>query len=325
MGESEGVRPRPSRGRIVITGASGFIGSHLVPALVAEDYEPICVMEPGAENTFVGAQTYSVDICTAQGLSKALTGAKAVVHLAARNHVLRETEKDPLSAYRGVNVEGTRNVVRATVQAGAQWFIHFSSVKAMGEGGDAVFDENSPCNPSTPYGISKLESEEVVRQETEESGLRAVIFRLPMAYGPRNLGNLPRMIRWADRGLPFPLFQPDNLRSMVYVGNVVHAILLAIQNAPSGVSTYILKDMEDCSTRRLYAAVCRELGKTPRFLPVPAWMVRLGGVLSADIRKVTGSFRVSSEKIRRELGYVPPFSLEQGIAETVEWYRRSGR
>jgi nucleoside-diphosphate-sugar epimerase len=133
------------------------------------------------------------------------------------------------------------------------------------------------------------------------------------------------MIRWADRGLPFPLFQPDNLRSMVYVGNVVHAILLAIRNAPSGVSTYILKDVEDYSTRRLYTAVCRELGKTPRFLPVPAWMVRIGGGLSADIRKVTGSFRVSSEKIRRELGYAPPFSLEQGIAETVKWYKRSGR
>jgi UDP-glucose 4-epimerase len=91
------------------------------------------------------------------------------------------------------------------------------------------------------------------------------------------------------------------------------------------VSTYILKDAEDYSTRTLYVAVCRELGKTPRFLPVPAWMVRLGGALSEDLRKVTGSFRVSSDKIREELGYSPPYPLEQGIAETVEWYRRSGR
>ena len=113
-----------------------------------------------------------------------------VVHLAARNHVLKETEKDPLSAYRRVNVEGTRNVIRAAVQAGARWFIHFSSVKAMGEGGDAVYDEDSPCDPSTPYGISKLESEEVVR--AWQTGQRmAVIFRLPMVYGPGILETFP--------------------------------------------------------------------------------------------------------------------------------------
>jgi nucleoside-diphosphate-sugar epimerase len=266
-----------------------------------------------------------VDVSSGEGLANCLKGVEGVVHLAARNHVLKETEKDPLSAYRRVNVEGTRNVIRAAVRAGVRWLIHFSSVKAMGESGDAVFDEDSPCTPSTPYGMSKLESEEVVRHEAEESGLGAVILRLPMVYGPGNLGNLPRMIRWADRGLPFPLFQPDNLRSMIYVGNVAHAVLLAIRKATPGVSTYIVKDGEDYSTRRVYAVLCRELGKPPRFLPVHAWMVRLGGALSADMRRVTGSFRVSSEKIRKELGYSPPFSLEQGIAETVEWYRRSGQ
>ena len=311
--------------KVAVTGASGFIGFHHLPSFASLGYRLVALMEAGTRTRFNDLETRTVDVSSGEGLAEGLKGVDGVVHLAARNRVLKETEKDPLSAYRRVNVEGTRNVICMAIRAGARWFLHFSSIKAMGEGGDAVFDENSPCHPASPYGISKLESEEVVRQEAEKSGLRAVIFRLPMAYGPRNLGNLPRMIRWADRGFPFPLIHPDNLRSMVYVGNIVHGVLLAIEKAPPGVSTYILKDAEDYSTRRIYATICRELGKPPRFLPIPAWMVRIGGLFSEDIRKVAGSFRVGSTKIEKELGYSPQFSLDQGIAETVRWYKHSAQ
>jgi nucleoside-diphosphate-sugar epimerase len=326
MGESEGARQGASSGRIVITGASGFIGSHLVPALVAADFEIVCILEPGAETPIVGAQIFQGDICTAQGLSEALSGAKAVVHLAARNHVLRETAKDPLSEYRRVNVEGTRNVVRAARRQGVGLFVHVSSVKAMGEGTRGVLDETAPCLPSTPYGISKLESEEVARAEAEGTGMAVLIFRLPMVYGPGNKGNLPRMIRWADRGLPFPLIQPDNLRSMVYVGNVVAAVKTVLEPHPAGGAaskTYIVKDESDCSTRMIYSSICRELGRIPRFILLPALLGRIAGAISEDFRKVTSSFRVSSAKIREEIGFVPPVSGEEGIARTVRWYRRS--
>ncbi|TFH28794.1 MAG: NAD-dependent epimerase/dehydratase family protein, partial [Deltaproteobacteria bacterium] len=240
------------------------------------------------------------------------------------NHVLKEIEKNPLSAYCRVNVDGTRNVIRAAIRAGAHWFIHFSSVKAMGEGSDAVLDENSPCRPKTDYGISKLESEEVVREEAAVGGIRGITLRLPMVYGPGNKGNLPRMIRWADRGLPFPLFQPDNLRSMVYVGNVVAGVMAILSASPTGASTYILKDREDYSTRRSYSAMCSELRKSSRFLPVPSLVVKIGGMISEDFRKVSGSFRVSSAAIDRDVGFTPPYSLEEGISRTVEWYKRSG-
>lgn len=311
--------------KIAVTGAAGFIGFHLVPALQFEGYDVTAVREAGTVLQNAVVRQVVADITTGEGLPESLADVDIVIHLAARNHVPKETEKDPLSAYRRVNVEGTRNVIRAAVRAGARWFIHFSSVKGIGEGGDAVFDEDSPCHPTTPYGTSKLESEEVVRSVAEKSGLRTVIFRLPMKYGPRNPGYLPRVIRWADLGLPFPSFRPDNLRSMVYVGNVVQGVLLAIEKAPAGVSTYILKDAEDYSTRRLYTAICQALGKTTRFLPVPSLMMRVGSVYSEDIRKVTGSFRVSSSKIEKELGYSPSFSFEQGIADTVAWYKRSGQ
>jgi nucleoside-diphosphate-sugar epimerase len=323
MGEIEGTcqtgRPR----RIVVTGATGFIGSHLVPAFLKAGCEVACIVEPGATGVIAGAQSYSFDIGSAAEMSAAIPGADAVVHLAARSHILDETAKDPLAEYRRVNVEGTRKVIRAAAATGARLFIHFSSIKAMGESSADVLDEDSTCLPMTPYGISKLESEDVVCSEAGSSGMRAIIVRLPMAYGPRNQGNLPRMIRWADRGLPFPLFQPDNLRSMVYVGNVVAGVLAFLKEAPEGVSTYILKDREDYSSRRIYSVICRELRKTPRFLPVPAIMVRVGGMLSEDLRKLAGSLRVSAAKIEKVIGFVPPFSLEEGIERTVEWYKHS--
>lgn len=312
--------------RILVTGATGFLGCHLVTALVKSGHDVAGTIEPGATDATAGLRTFSCDISAGEGLAAALAGADIVIHLAARSHLIKETVKDPLAEYRRVNVEGTRNVARAAAESGAKLFIHVSSVKAMEDGtGDVPLCEDSPCRPGTPYGISKLESEEAAGAELSGRGTSLVILRLPMVYGPGNKGNMPRMIRWADRGLPFPLFRPENLRSMVYVGNVVHGVILVIGKSPTGASTYLLRDREDYSSRRLYSVVCREMGKAPRFLPVPAGLVRLGGALFEDVRKVTGSFRVSSVKIEKELGYSPPFSLEQGISETVAWYRRSGR
>jgi nucleoside-diphosphate-sugar epimerase len=267
----------------------------------------------------------AVDVSSGEGLTDVVAGADAVVHLAARNHVLRETAKDPLTEYRRVNICGSRNMAREAARAGVKMFIHMSSVKAMGESSDRVLDEQAVCVPRTDYGISKLESEQAVREEAERGGMAAVILRLPMVYGPRDRGNLPRMIRWADRGLPFPLAQPDNLRSMVYVENVVTGILAILGLPLQGVDTYLLKDREDYSTRSLYGSICHALRKRPRFLPIPAWVVGVGGRLSEDFGKITRSFRISSAKIEKELGFRPPVSMEEGIERTVKWYLDSAR
>jgi len=311
--------------RAVVSGADGFIGSHLVPELEKEGWDIIGLVEPRQGRVADGTRLRFVDIATGTGLDHAFQGADVVVHLAARTHVLRETAIDSMAEYRRVNVDGTRNVVRAATRSGVKVFVVASSVKVMGEGSEDILDETARCSPSTPYGISKWESEEVIRAETNGTAMSSIVLRLPMVYGPGNKGNLPRMVRWADRGLPFPLFQPDNLRSMIYVENVVAGVLAAIKKAPEGTSTYILKDREDYSTRTVYSAICRELGKPPRFFPVPATLVRLGGMLSNDFRKVTGSFRVSSGKIEKELGFSSPVSLEEGIARTVAWYKHSAR
>jgi len=312
--------------RIIVTGCTGFIGSHIVLALTEAGHVVTGTVEPGAVGGSSDVPLYPVDICNGNGLAAAFAGIDVVIHVAARNHVLRETAKDPLAEYRRVNVGGTRNVLRAAAVSGVKDFVHMSSIKAMGEGTGDILDETAPCLPSTPYGISKLESEEAVRTEADGTGMAVVIVRLPMVYGQGNKGNLPRMIRWADRGLPFPLVQPDNLRSMAYVGNVVAAVKAVLEAHPTGGAaprTYIVKDDADYSTRMTYSSICRELGKAPRFIPLPAVLGRIVGAISEDFRKVTSSFRVSSAKIREEIGFVPPVSVEEGIARTVRWYKRS--
>jgi len=314
--------------RIVVTGCTGFIGSQIVPALKEAGHDVIGIVEPGITNGPSGVPLHTVDICAGDGLASIFADGDVVINLAARNHVLRERAKDPLSEYQKVNIEGTRNVFRAATSAGVKLFLHMSSVKAMGEGSEKVLYEGDECLPSTPYGISKRESEEVVRAKPDGTGMSVVIFRLPMVYGPGNKGNLPRMIRWADRGLPFPLIQPDNLRSMVYVGNVEAAVKAVLEAHPAedaAARTYIVKDDADYSTRMIYSSICRELGKVPRFLPLPSALGRVAGAISQDFQKVTSSFRVSSAKIREEIGFVPPFSGEEGIARTVRWYKRSVR
>ena len=320
------LRGRRSSLKVVVTGATGFIGSHLAPSLVGAGYEITGIVETGMEKADAGICLFPADVSSGKGISPELFKADVVVHLAARNHVIKETASDPLAEYRRVNVEGTRNVVRAAATAGANLFVHLSSVKAVSEESRDILDEESPCEPKTPYGISKLESEQVVVEEASKADMRAVILRLPMVYGPGNKGNLPRMIRWADRGLPFPLVQPDNLRSMVYVGNVVAAVIALLENyfsESAAQRTYIVKDDSDCSTRMIYSSICRALGKAPRFLPLPAVLGRIAGAISEDFRKVTSSFRVSSAKIMDEIGFVPPVSGEEGIARTVRWYKRS--
>jgi nucleoside-diphosphate-sugar epimerase len=311
--------------KVAVTGGTGFVGSHLLPALVQEGHEVVCTVRPGTSSSTDGVRAVRADVGTGEGIERALAGAEAVVHLAALTRFSRDGPGEALGEYRRVNVEGTEAVARAALSCGARIFVHASSVKAMGEGSEEVLDESSPCAPDTPYAKSKLESEGVVREVFGGAGRCAAVLRLPMVYGPGDRWNLPRMIRWAEKGLPFPLVRPDPVRSLIYAGNVAAGIAALLSAPPAGFSVFLTTDGEDRSTSDLYSAVCRELGREPRFLPVPAVAARIGRRFSRDLRRLTTSFRVSSAKIEREIGFVPPVSFDEGLARTVEWYRRSPR
>jgi nucleoside-diphosphate-sugar epimerase len=317
--------------RVLVTGAAGFIGRRLCRRLKAErcavralDLAPCA----GDWDEFVAAE-----LGRGRLPPSAFAGIDAVIHLAGKVHALSEVKADD-AEYARINTEGTREVLAAAQAARVGRFVFFSTVKAMtGQPqphGAPALDETFPPAPDTPYGCSKLAAEKLVL----EGGLvpDPVVLRLCLVYGPGVKGNIQKMIE-AIRGNRFPpLPEVHNRRSMVHVDDVVQATLLAMRSAAASGRAYIVADGQDYSTRRMYVAICKALGK-----PVPAWTVplaalRLAGwggdalgrlrgrrfVFDSDaLRKLIGSETFSSARIRTELGFQAVHTLESALPEMI--------
>lgn len=323
--------------RVLVTGASGFIGKHLCERLSRDGYGVRVLVRPGSERFEPphNGDTVIADIRDTSGMKAAASGCATVFHLAGRTHALAEVEGDEV-AYQSLNVEGTRNVLVGASGGGARRLVFLSSVKALGEGGPDELDERHSPRPATAYGRTKLMAEELVLDAGRRQGFHAVCLRFPLVYGPGNKGNLFRMISAIDRGRFPPLPETGNRRSMVHVSDVVDAAILAATHPAANGQCYIVADQRPYSTRELYEMICRGLGK-----PIPRWHVPLAalkalagvgdvigrlrgrrvGFDSDALEKVTGSAWYSSEKIARELGFRPRVTFEDALPELITWYR----
>lgn len=320
------MRSSPS---ILVTGASGFIGRALCARLKGQGAQVTGLMRRPAEGPWDSVVLKDLGRETLADLS--LVGVDAVYHLASRVHALTELAEDA-DEYRRINVDGTRAVLDAAVAGGAGCFVYFSSVKAMGEGGDTCLGEDAATAPETTYGRSKREAEEQVLATGRESGLRTVVLRLPLVYGPGHRGNLGRMLQAVEKRVFPPLRRVNNRRSMVHVDDVVSAALLACQSPEAAGRTYLVTDGESYSTERIYAAMRIALGRGRPSWGIPVELLRLAarlgdglgrmagrrvGLDSAGLEKLTGSACYSSERIRRELGFVPRWNLESALPDMV--------
>ena len=325
--------------KVLVTGASGFIGHHLIERLRQDGCTVRALVHearrrgdwPADVEVAVG------DVRDPQAMKATAAGCDTVYHLAGKTHALTEVRGDE-DAYRAINTDGTRHVLEGSVAGGAGAFILFSSVKAMGEGGSRCLDESFDSPPEMPYGRSKLESERAVLEIGRRTGLHVTCLRLPLVYGPGNKGNLFRMIAAIDRGVFPPLPEFSNRRSMVHVTDVVRAAVLAAGATSASGQCYIVTDGRAYSTRELYELICRALGKPIPFWHVPRWMLKTLGKVgdaigqvsgkrflfdSEALDKLIGSAWYSSEKISRELGYRPSTTLEEALPELITWYRKA--
>jgi nucleoside-diphosphate-sugar epimerase len=261
-----------------------------------------------------------------QDTSRALEGVWAVVHLAARVHVMTDRAADPLNEFRRVNRDWTERLARSAASQGVRRFVYMSSIKVNGEQTTVPFTEQDPPNPQDPYGVSKWEAEQALSVVSSRTSIETVIVRSPLVYGPGVGGNMLQLLNILRRGVPLPFALVQNRRSLVYRGNLVDALTRCVQDTRAAGRTYLVSDGEDLSTPELIRRLSKALGLVARLWPIPLVVLRCLGRLAgkrAMIDRLLGSLQVDPSKIKRELGWQPPFSVEQGLLETAVWY--SGR
>jgi nucleoside-diphosphate-sugar epimerase len=304
--------------RLLVTGANGFVGNavckqavskgHAVNGTIRRDCDVPIYIEPLVVSDINGLTEWGI----------ALRDVNAVVHLAARVHVMNETEANPLAAFRTVNVEGTLNLARQAAAVGVRRFVFVSSVKVNGESTlpGRAFSEADVSNSQDAYGQSKYEAEQCLRKVSADTGMEVVIIRPPLVYGPGVKANLAALMRVVQRGWPLPLGAVHNQRSLVAMDNLVDFIFTCITNPLAANQTFFVSDGQDLSTTDLVRGMARAAGVTARLLPVPVWSLQAGASLLGKgdaIQRLCGNLQVDISKARSLLGWVPPVSVDEGL------------
>jgi UDP-4-keto-D-QuiNAc 4-reductase len=319
--------------KVLVTGATGFVGSALCrsPQSNTQFYGVVRSLDHNLPRDVKPVLVDSLaDLATC---TEVLSEVDCIVHLAARVHVMRDTAIDALAAFRAVNTEATRELAIAAARSGVRRLVYLSSIKVNGEGQldcptpDAkTYSELSQPNPQDPYGISKWEAECALQQVAAETGLEVAILRPPLVYGAGVKANFRQLMKLVKQGFPLPFGRVENARSLVYVGNLVDAILTCASDPAAVGQTFLVSDGVEVSTPDLIQHLAIALGCPARLLPVsPGALKFLGQITgkSAAIARLLGSLTVDSSKLGQTLNWQPPFSLQQGLKATADEYLRS--
>src|SRR5450830_213857 len=311
--------------KLLITGASGFVGKALTTTLASDSQYTLRAgvrRESGQFPDSVEVVTVA-DLTSDTDWTSALTGVNTVVHAAARVHVMDDTSDDPLAEFRRVNVIGTLRLAQQAVEADVRRFVFISSIKVNGEGtlpGRPYTADDTP-QPADPYGISKYEAEQGLLELARKSGLEVVIIRPVLVYGPGVKANFLSMMRWLDKGIPLPLGAiKNNRRSMVTLSNLVDLITVCIDHPAAANQVFLVSDGEDLSTTALLQRTAKALQKTARLVPVPAVFLTTAAALLGKknvAQRLCGSLQVDIAKTRELLQWRPPVSIDAALKKTA--------
>jgi nucleoside-diphosphate-sugar epimerase len=327
--------------KVLVTGASGFVGSATCAWLVAQGLDVVGAVRQMIPQPLAGVDYRIVgDLDAGTDWRTALAGVEGVIHCAARVHVMRDTAGDPLAAFRSANVAGTERIARQAVAAGVKRLVFISSIKVNGEetasplfsplprGKRGRFREDDAPAPQDPYGLTKWEAEVMLAEVAQETGLEVVIVRPPLVYGPGVKGNLARLLGWVERGVPLPLAGIRNARSLIGIDNLTSALQACLTHPAAAGWAYLVRDGEDVSTPELVRRLGQQLEKPARLFAVPAPLLEgLAGLVGrrADVQRLTGSLTVDDSRIRRELEWMPPRTLDEGLAQMTRAWLDSAR
>lgn len=310
--------------KVLVTGTSGFVGEAVVfRLLVDKKFYPIAAAR-SATRLHGLCPVQPFDLTHAKVLP-ALDDVQVVIHAAARVHVMNETALDALAEFREVNVEGTLSFAQRAAASGVKRFIFISSIKVNGEitvAGKPFKADDRP-NPQDPYGVSKYEAEEGLKQLGRDTGMEVVIIRPPLVYGPGVKANFLSMLTWLSKGIPLPLGAIRNQRSLVSIGNLVSLIVTCIDYPAAANQTFLVSDGEDLSTTQLLRRLSKALGKPARLLPLSEWLLELAASImgkQAVTQRICGSLQVDISKNRDLLGWTPPVNMDKAMRQTAGHY-----
>jgi len=288
---------------LVITGANGFVGNRLASHLTRQGFEVLALAR--------GNDPLPL-----------LHRAKAVVHLAARVHVVNEQSANSLADYRQVNVITTTNLARQAASAGVARFVFISSIKVNGEHtalGRAFTEQDAP-SPKDAYGQSKHEAEIALRKVATETGIEVVIIRPPLVYGPGVKSNFALLMQAVIKGWPLPFGAISNARSLVGIDNLVDFVHCCITHAEAANETFLVSDGNDLSIAQLINEIALAAGVKPWLWSISPSILEFGACLVGRrqaMQRLCGNLQVDTTKARTVLGWLPPVPLQDGLKRTV--------
>ncbi len=310
---------------ILVTGANGFVGSALVEHLstmpefqvIASMRDPEGVIDTQVKSRFIA--NLAPDTNWAAGLEN----IDCVVHTAARVHVMGEVSKKQLAEFRNINCAGTLNLARQAAEAGVKRFVFISSVKVNGEvtiPGEPLNEEVEP-SPVDPYGISKREAEDGLRELAKETGLEVVIIRPPLVYGAGVKGNLVKLADLVNKRAPLPLGAIHNKRSFVALDNLVDFIIVCMTHPQAAHQTFFVSDGTDLSTTELIQHMAKAMDKSLVLLPLPESLLKM--IMSVLGRReiaqrLCDSLQIDISKARKVLGWIPPIDVVEGMRRLAQ-------
>ncbi len=308
--------------RLLITGASGFVGKALCELAVHHGLFVRVALRTSVEVPSYIEQFVIGEINVATDWGLAFHDVNVIVHLAARVHVMHDTAIDSLAVFRSVNVDGTLNLARQAAALGVKRFVFISSVKVNGESTPPgrAFTEADALDPHDAYAQSKHEAEQGLRQLSADTGMEVVIIRPPLVYGPGVKANFASLMRAVQRGWPLPLGAVHNQRSFVALDNLVDFIVTCITQPQAANQTFLVSDGQDLSTTELVRVMAQAAGVPARLLPVPVRALQAGASLLGKgdaVQRLCGNLQVDISKARSLFGWVPPVSVDEGLRRTM--------
>lgn len=302
--------------RIIVTGASGYLGKHLLPLLIpqATHIYACNTSGKGINSSFSNVTWHQLHDQTSDCIiSTLLSNVDCIIHLAGRAHKMQDTSSNPLVDFRRINCDFTHRLAQLASQAQVKRFIYISSIKVMGEQTlNHAFSIAMQPAPADPYGQSKWEAEQALIKVCHGETMDWVIIRPPLIYGPAAKGNLATLMKVVHKGLPLPLGKICNQRDMVSIYNLCDLIITCTHHPKASKQTFLVSDNQAISTPQLINFYAELSGSTAHLMPIPVWLLTATAKIlgqASMIERLTSSLTIDIQHTQHTLDWQPPYTV----------------